>query len=116
MRADTIEKINKAKENFTTPEDRQVISEWEERLRKHGSWRQFQENEITKDVLLLMKKRIVQLRSMLSKSRDTEIMKNQQTWWKIIDELSYWYKAMSHDWESEEKSIEEEINKELVSI
>ena len=109
-------KINQAKAVFTDPDSKNVISEWETKLQELPEWQAFQSNEVTKQIRDSLKKRIIQIRTMLANSRTPEILENQDKWWAIIDECLFWLKAISKDVDKEYQDIKNEIETELSKI
>jgi len=110
MDIDLKEKLDKVKEEYKDDEDLPSKAlEWEEKIRKSSSWKEFSENEVTKEIVASLRKRVVTLRIMLARSRDTEVMANVGKYWAVIDEAQYWLKTICFDYKAELKSIEAEL-------
>lgn len=108
-----LNKIDQAKKLYTDDHSKAVIAEWENTISLYPLRKEWLENDVTKQLNSQIRRRIIQIRVMLSNSRDPEVMANQKAWWAVLDELKYWYSIFSKNPDKDIESIEQEINREL---
>lgn len=113
MKIELKEKLDRAKEEFSTIADKAVIEEWESRIREGDKWIKFQRHEVTAEIVAQMRRKILDMRKKLALSRDKEFLSEVISYWAKIDECAYWLKVISKDYEAEMDSLDRELAKEL---